>query len=157
MFNKLLRLISKLKPATPVLAHCDGPCGVYDPAVARVSAEAVLSLTKKIQALEAPALNDSQAWVAYQNTLTRYITIKEEQAQTVKNEILILWTDYFKPEHLAKHPELHEEIWNLAKLCSKTKVNIDQELASQLLDGVHKLHNMFWSTKGKTVEWHQAT
>ncbi len=85
-------------------AHCDGPCGVYDPASARIVAEAVLSMTKKLVALEVPAPSDKAACAAYQNTLGRYVAIKEEQAHLAKGELLVLWTDYFKPPHLEAAP-----------------------------------------------------
>src|SRR5688572_20425512 len=103
-------------------AHCDAPCGIYDPASARISAEAVLSMTKKILDLKAPDSSDAKATAAYYNTLTRYIVVKEEQAHIAKEELLILWTDYFKPVHLEKYPNLHETFWKAAKLCSAVKV-----------------------------------
>ncbi len=78
-----------LRPRRLVHAHCDAPCGVYDPASARIAAEAVLSLEKKIAAL--PAGNDA----ATENTRTRYIAIKEQQAELVKRELNILGHDYF--------------------------------------------------------------
>ena len=83
-----------------VHAHCDGPCGVYDPASARIAAEAALSMTKKILALDPPAMDNQAAMAAYLNTMSRYIAIKEEQAHLAKSELLVLWTDYFKPQHL---------------------------------------------------------
>ena len=76
-------------------AHCDGPCGVYDPADARIKAEAVLSMTKKILALTPPAGGDNQATASYHNSLSRYISIKEEQAHECKQQLLVLWTDFF--------------------------------------------------------------
>ncbi|HEX8735346.1 MAG TPA: superoxide dismutase, Ni, partial [Pyrinomonadaceae bacterium] len=99
-------------------AHCDAPCGVYDPAQARVEAESVLQLTKKILDLKRPDGGDSSADAAYQNTLTRFITIKETRADLAKHHLLVLWTDYFKPQHLEKYPELHDLFWKTAKLCS---------------------------------------
>ena len=54
MLSKFINsFLDKNSPLT-VHAHCDGPCGVYDPASTRVAAEAVLSMTKKLIALEAP-------------------------------------------------------------------------------------------------------
>ena len=88
-------------------AHCDGPCGGYDPASARIAGEAVQSMTKKMLALECPNNSDSAAMAAYLNTMSRYASIKEEEAQQCKKELLVLWTDYFKPPHLEKYPELH--------------------------------------------------
>ena len=76
-------------------AHCDGSCGIYDPAAARIAAEAAVSMTKKILELTPPDTGDTKAMANYLNTLTRYVAIKEEQAQIAKDELLILWTDYF--------------------------------------------------------------
>lgn len=134
-------------------AHCDGPCGIYDPASARVTAEAVLSMTKKILELELPSPDDKAGVVKYNNTLTRYIKIKEEQAHETKEHLLVLWTDYFKPPHLEKYPNLHDTFWKAAKLCSSCKVEVSLEHAQELLDAVHEIHNMFWESKGRDVAW----
>ena len=159
MLNRIANQIKKCFPAPQVSAHCDGPCGVYDPASARIYAEAVFSMTKKIAALEAniPPAEDAAATVAYHNTLSRYIAIKEEQAQKTKEEILILWTDYFKPEHLAKYPDLHDIFWKTAKLCSSCKVEVNEAHAHQLLMAIEEIHKMFWKTKGKDVPWIKAS
>ena len=116
-----------------VHAHCDGPCGVYDPASSRIAAEAVLAMTKKLIALTHPASTNSEEWAAYSNTFSRFVAVKEEQAKETKKEILILWTDYFKPVHLESYPDLHETIWKAAKLCSACKVSID---LAQAEDGI---------------------
>jgi nickel superoxide dismutase len=157
MFEKTLSaLADKFIPAT-VEAHCDGPCGVYDPSSARIAAEAVLSMTKKINALEAPAASDKKAAIAYQNTLTRFVEIKEQQAEIAKRELLILWTDYFKPEHLKAIPDLHDIFWKAAKLCSACKVNVSEENATELLKTIEKVHGLFWSTKNRQVSWYTAS
>ncbi len=148
-FNKI--------PAQTVKAHCDGPCGVYDPASARVAAEAVLSMTKKLLALEPPQGNNPSEWTIYNNTFSRYVSIKEEQAQEAKKELLILWTDYFKPEHLATFPDLHETFWKAAKLCSACKVNVDLSKAEELMSAVEKIHHMFWKSKGRGDSWITAS
>ena len=91
MFDKFIgKFVGNLEIAE---AHCDGPCGVYDPASARIGAEAALAMTKKILDLKAPDGGDAKASASYHNTLARYIAIKEEQAQAAKTELLILWTD----------------------------------------------------------------
>lgn len=138
-------------------AHCDGPCGVYDPAAARINAEAVLSMTKKILALQMPDPTNQQALVEYLNTMTRYVKIKEEQAHKTKEELLILWTDYFKPQHLEAFPELHDVFWQAAKLCSQCKVHVNLESAEKLMEAVKKIHEMFWKSKGKDVAWVPAS
>ena len=154
--NALAR-IKEWFPAKEVEAHCDGPCGVYDPAAARINAEAVLSMTKKILALEPPAGNDAKAWSAYLNTMTRYVQIKEDQAHKAKTELLVLWTDYFKPQHLEQHPDLHDVFWKAAKLCSACKVEVNLDKAQELVDMVKKIHSMFWATKGRDITFYTAS
>jgi len=155
MLNKITRkLMANIETAE---AHCDAPCGVYDPASARIAAEAVLSMTKKILDLKAPAGNDAKATANYHNTLTRYITIKEEQARVAKDEILILWTDYFKPVHLEKYPNLHDTFWKAAKLCSATKVEVSIEHATELMDAIKEIHGIFWASKDRDVAWYTAS
>ncbi len=155
MIRKIKRKLLELAPTNVAEAHCDGPCGVYDPASTRIAAEAVLSMTKKILDLKKP--EDEAGKVAYANTLARYISIKEEQAQVAKDEALILWTDYFKPEHLEKYPDLHELFWKTAKLCSSCKQEVSKEHAEELMDNVKRIHEIFWDSKGRDVEWYTAS
>ncbi len=157
MLNSVILTIFKRLPAQKALAHCDGPCGVYDPASARIAAEAVLSMTKKLLALQPPEGNDQSAWTSYNNTFSRFVAVKEEQAQETKEELLILWTDYFKPEHLDTFPDLHDTFWKAAKLCSACKVNVDQGKAEELLSAVEKIHHMFWKSKGRSDSWKTAS
>ncbi len=140
-----------------VYAHCDGPCGVYDPASARIAAEAVLSMTKKMLDMHFPEEGNAQTIGAYVNTMSRYATIKEQEAQKCKDDILVLWTDFFKPQHLESYPELHELFWKTAKLCSACKVEISLEHAQELLDNVKKIHELFWSAKERDVAWYTAS
>lgn len=156
MLDRFVRGILDRVPADTAEAHCDGPCGVYDPASARIAAEAVLSMTKKLLALEHPS-GDHQAHVAYHNTFSRFVAIKEEQAQLAKKELLVLWTDYFKPEHLADHPNLHETFWKAAKLCSACKVSVSEEHATDLLKAIEEIHKIFWKTKKRDVAWYTAS
>jgi len=156
LHSALLSIFNSL-PGPTVKAHCDGPCGVYDPASARVAAEAVLSMTKKLIAMEPPQGNDPTAWATYNNTFSRFVAIKEDQAKETKKELLILWTDYFKPEHLASFPDLHNTFWKAAKLCSACKVNIDQTKAEELMQAVEEIHHMFWKSKGRADAWIKAS
>ena len=137
-------------------AHCDAPCGVYDPASARIAAEAVLSMTKKILDLKVPDGSDAKATANYHNTLTRYIVVKEEQARVAKDELLILWTDYFKPVHLETYPDLHDTFWKAAKLCSACKVEVSLEHAQELMDAIKTILDIYWGSKGKEVAWYTA-
>ena len=155
MFDKLKDILT---PEFGVAeAHCDAPCGVYDPSQARVEAESVLQLTKKIVDLKMPDGGDATASAAYQNTLTRFITIKETRADLAKHHLLVLWTDYFKPAHLEKYPELHDLFWKTAKLCSAVKQEISVEHAEELMANIKRVHEIFWETKGKDVPWFTAS
>ena len=157
MLRKLAEKIQSTLPATEVAAHCDGPCGVYDPSSIRIAAEAAVSMTKKILALEVPADGDAAAWAAYNNTMSRYITIKEEQAHLAKTELLVLWTDYFKPPHLEKYPDLHDTFWKAAKLCSAVKVEVSAQHAQELMDAVKAIHELFWASKDRDIAWYTAS
>src|ERR1043165_8186163 len=146
-----MNLIARLlRPSNTAYAHCDGPCGVYDPAGARIAAEAVLSMEKKIA-----ALGDAQD-AATVNPRPRFIGIKEAQAEIAKRELNILWHDYFKPEHLEKYPNLHDTFWKVAKLCSNNKTEQDPANGEALLAAIEDIHNMFWATKGRDVAFYRA-
>jgi nickel superoxide dismutase len=134
-------LRSLIAPRIVVHAHCDIPCGIYDPTAAKVAADTVAKMVEKITA--AAATTD----VANRNTFIRSVAVKEEHAQICKKELLILWTDYFKPEHLEKYPKLHETFWKAAKLCSKNKQNVDAAAAAELQAAVKEISDIFWATK----------
>jgi nickel superoxide dismutase len=155
--KKFAAKIQEWFPAEEVSAHCDGPCGVYDPASARIAAEAVLSMTKKMLALQPPTGNDAQAWASYLNTMSRYASIKEEQATLAKDEVLVLWTDYFKSVHLEAYPNLHDLIWQTTKLLSACKVEVSLDHANELMTKMEELHNVFWGTKGRNVTYYTAS
>jgi len=148
--TRLLRTLDARRPAPVVSAHCDGPCGVYDPASARIAAEAVLSMTKKILDL------DMSADGAH-NTFSRFVAIKEEQAELTKRELNILWHDYFKPEHLEAYPDLHTTFWNAAKQASACKTSVSLDAANELMSQIEGIHNMFWASKGRDIPWYTAS
>lgn len=156
MIKNLSKKLMERAPVQTAEAHCDGPCGVYDPASIRIAAEAAVSMTKKIAALEPPADGDAKVMAAYINTMSRYISIKEEQAHLAKKEMLVLWTDYFKPAHLEQFPNLHDVFWKATKLCSAVKVEVSLEHAQELMDSVKEIHDIFWRSKDRDVEFYLA-
>jgi nickel superoxide dismutase len=129
-----------LRPATIVQAHCDIPCGIYDPAEALLAAKTVARMVELINGLEG---RDT----ATRNKFARCVAVKEQHAEKVKREIQIIWSDYFKPEHLEAIPDLHSRVWNLLKLAGKNKQSVDAEAASQLVAAVQEFSDLFWSTK----------
>lgn len=134
---KFLRLLIKLLPPRPVYAHCDIPCGIYDPHTAQLAAQTVLKMVQKIKELP----EDDK------NNFVRMVMVKEQHAELCKREVLILWTDYFKAEHLEKFPELHDLVWKTTKLCSDNKRAVDEEKAQQLIESVDKIADIFDQTK----------
>jgi nickel superoxide dismutase len=157
MLKRVTEAAKNLLSTENAEAHCDGPCGVYDPSSIRIAAEAAVSMTKKILALECPGPGDAAAQAAYLNTLTRYVKIKEEQAHLAKEEILVLWTDFFKPQHLAAVPDLHDKMWKAAKLCSAVKVEVSPTHCDELMAAVKDIHETFWKIKERDVAWYTAS
>lgn len=143
--EQVLKSLTKLLPLKTIYAHCDIPCGIYDPKTAQIAAATVLKMVQKIKELpkENPAVND-------RNSFVRMVMVKEEHAQICKKELLILWTDYFKPEHLDKFPDLHDKFWKAAKLCSKNKQNVDPAAAEELVKAVDEIAEIFTQTKNST-------
>ena len=133
-------------------AHCDIPCGIYDPTAAKIAAKTVERMVMQIGELKPPEgfpqTFDPAAMKALQNMLIRRIKVKEDHAEQCKRELLILWTDFFKPEHLEKNPKLHDMFWKAAKLCSKNKQEINDAVAKELVAAVDEIAGIFYEAKG---------
>jgi nickel superoxide dismutase len=133
-----MRLLERvLAPRATAYAHCDLPCGVYDPAQARIEAESVRMICEKYQANEDPSFR------------TRAILIKEQRSELVKHHLWVLWTDYFKPPHFEKYPQLNELFNSATKLAgaSGTKGSVDVGVADELLAKIDEIAKIFWETK----------
>ena len=136
-----------------VFAHCDVPCGLYDPQAALMAANTVRVMVKQIRDIEkSDQYTSNPASIQIQNDLTRRIMVKEQHAELCKREILILWTDYFKAEDLPTVENLHEEVWKTVKLASYNKQNVDAEKAEELYTQVEKIAELF----NKVVEERKA-
>jgi nickel superoxide dismutase len=143
----LLRLIDRISPPETVSAHCDVPCGIYDPHAAQIAALTVVRMCQLANNLQL-AGNEKGQLDTYANSLGRYINTKEAHAEICKREIDILWHDYFRPEHLEKYPDLHTIVWNANKLASKNKQTLDLAAAEELLAATRRIAEIFWDTKG---------
>lgn len=119
----------------PVQAHCDLFCGVYDPAQARIEAQAVYNAVHKYNESDDPVFKQ------------RAIIIKEERAELVKHHLWVLWTDYFKPNHLEEFPETHDVFWRATKAAGEAKKDVSEETAQKLLDAVDEVGQLFAKTK----------
>jgi nickel superoxide dismutase len=133
-----MRLLARLlAPKVTVHAHCDLPCGIYDPAQARIEAESVKAICEKYQANDDPGFR------------TRALDIKEERSDLVKHHLWVLWTDYFKPPHFEKYPQLHQLFNDATKLAGAggTKGSTDVAVADKLLAKIEEISKIFWETK----------
>ena len=146
--SPLLRLVDRLSPPERVSAHCDIPCGIYDPHAAQIAALTIVRMNQLIDQMAPPDMNDKAARTAGFNSMARYVQVKEEHSEVCKKELDILWHDYFRPEHLEKYPDLHSKFWNAAKLASKNKQTVDLAAAEQLLGAVREIAQIFWDSKG---------
>ena len=136
------RLTDLLAPRTVVHAHCDIPCGIYDPAGAQQAARTVARMVELIGQID-----PSTTAVADRNKFIRCVAVKEQHAELVKQEVQVIWSDYFKPEHLEAHPDLHAKVWQILKLAGKNKQSVDAEAAAQLEAAVKEFGEIFWATK----------
>ena len=126
-----------LEPKATAYAHCDLPCGVYDPAQARIEAESVKAICQKYLDSSDPELQ------------TRALIIKEQRSELVKHHLWVLWTDYFKPPHFEKYPQLHQLFNEATKLAGAagTKGKVDVATADELLSKIEEISKIFWETK----------
>ena len=143
-----MRLLSHiLRPRLEATAHCDLPCGVYDPAQARIEAESVMAIQKKY----ADAENQKKPSETVEDYKARCLVIKEERADLVKHHLWVLWTDYFKPPHFDKYPELSELFNKATKKAGGgpggTKASTDPTTGQELLDLIAQIDKIFWETK----------
>ncbi|MBI4337583.1 MAG: superoxide dismutase, Ni [Chloroflexi bacterium] len=145
----LLKLADRGFPAPVAQAHCDIPCGIYDPHLAQIAALTVIRMNQLIGDLKQPGAGASaQEVAAYNAALGRYVATKEHHAELCKSELRILWGDYFKPEHAQQYPDLHQRFWDAMKLASAARQKNDMDAAQKLLGAVQGIAEIFWKTKG---------
>jgi nickel superoxide dismutase len=132
-----------LRPETTAYAHCDLPCGIYDPAQARIEAESVRAIQERYQNAE-NMRGPNQTLEDYR---ARALAIKEQRANMVKEHLWVLWTDYFTPAHLEKYPQLHQLFWSATKEAGAAKKSQDPAQGQKLLDAIAEIDKIFWETK----------
>jgi nickel superoxide dismutase len=143
LVDRLLRGVDRVAVPLTAHAHCDLPCGVYDPAQARIEAQSVKAIQERYQSADKMKSGTETA----DEYRTRCLQIKEERANLVKEHLWVLWTDYFKPEHKEKYPQLHDLFWTATKTAGLSKKSQDPAQGQKLLDQVDEIANIFWETK----------
>ena len=135
-----------------VNAHCDIPCGIYDPHAAQIAALTVVRMNQLIAELPKPGPQTTpQERDAYVHKLARYTEVKEAHAESCKRELRVLWGDYFTADHVKQFPELHGLFWDAMKAASKARQEIGLPLAEDLLAKTQRITELFWKTKGADV------
>ena len=145
MFHEILTSLDKVVQFESAKAHCDIPCGIYDPHHAQVGALTVIRMIDLMHSLTADQHKDE---VAYHNSLSRYIAVKEEHAELVKHEVRVIWGDFMKAEHAEKFPELPALVDKIMKLGGKARQTTDRAVALELLAAVNRFAEIFWEIKG---------
>jgi nickel superoxide dismutase len=144
LFNRLTTsVLQSFKPDT-AYAHCDIPCGIYDPHQAQIAALTTIRMVQLIEALDSADLSATEKSAR----LGRYTATKEEHAELCKHELRVLWGDYFRPEHVEAHPQLHELIFGAMKIASRVRQGVDADSAQELLSRTQEIAEIFWQTKG---------
>ena len=146
MFHEITKKLDQHFHFESVDAHCDIPCGIYDPHHAQIGALTVIrmvDLINKLQEAHGDALD-----VEAHNSMARYVAVKEEHAELTKHEIRVIWGDFIKPAHIEKYPQLHNLVHKIMQLGSKSRQTVNRETALALLEAVNEFAEIFWAIKG---------
>ena len=143
MIYKAVETLDKMLGFERAKAHCDVPCGIYDPITAQIAALTVVRMIDLMNDLGAGKQD-----LASQNSLSRYVAVKEEHAEKTKHEIRVIWGDYIKANHVEEYPELPGLTHKIMQLGSKSRQTVDRESAVELVEAVNQFAEIFWKTKG---------
>ncbi len=127
-------------------AHCDIPCGIYDPSAAQIAA---LTVVRMMDLMDQFASGEDKDNIAFHNSMERYVAVKEEHAEKVKNEIRVIWGDYFKKD---KHPNVDDLVFRIMQLGSKARQTADRDAGLALVDAVNEFAEIFWGTKDVKIK-----
>lgn len=148
---KLLNALDRVAKFESAQAHCDIPCSIYDPSTAQIAA---LTVVRMIDLMEDAGANKADDGVSYLNSMARYVASKEEHASQCKEEIRVIWGDYFKAAHVAEHPEIHDLAHSIMRLAGTCKQSVNRAKGEELVEAVNRFAEIFWSTKGLPVKRH---
>lgn len=146
MLHKIIQKLDEHRPIETVEAHCDIPCGIYDPHHAQIGALTVIRMVDLIN--DAVKEHGSVETAGFINSMARYIAVKEEHAELTKNEIRVIWGDFIKEAHLEEYPQLNGLVHKIMVLGSKSRQSVNREVAVDLLEAVNEFAEIFWQIKG---------
>lgn len=150
MLHKLVQNLDQSLHINSVDAHCDIPCGIYDPHQAQIGALTVIRMVDLIN--KEAEVHGTKATAEFINSITRDIAVKEEHAELTKHEIRVIWGDFIKESHLEQYPQLHGLVHKIMQLGSKARQTVDRETAVALLEAVNEFAVIFWKIKGKETK-----
>lgn len=142
--QQFLNLIDRQWALPRAAAHCDIPCKIYDPSTAQIAALSVIRFLDLINEL---ADKDSLT-LAEQAQLARLVAEKETHAARVKDEIRVIWGDFFKAPQFEKYPDTHELVHSIMLTGSACKQSVERASGEKLLDLVNRFAEYFWGAKG---------
>ena len=148
MFYQLVKALDNKLGFDSAKAHCDIPCGIYDPITAQIAALTVVRMIDLMTDLESKGSQGKD----YQNSMSRYIASKEEHAEKAKHEIRVIWGDYFKAQHLEQYPDAHDLVHKVMQLGSKSRQTADRGTAVEFVEAINQFAEMFWATKGVAIK-----
>lgn len=149
MLYHILDLLDKKFDFPRASAHCDVPCGIYDPITAQIAALTVVRMIDLMKDLEAKGGDKT---LDYHNSMARYVAVKEEHAEKAKHDVRVIWGDFLKAQHLEKYPHAHELVHKIMQLGSKNRQVIDREASVQFVEAINEFAQMFWEIKGVAVK-----
>ncbi len=144
MIYRAFQAVDRLFGVKAARAHCDIPCGIYDPHAMQIGA---LTVIRMIDLMNEMKQSHDPASLDYQNSMPRYVAVKEEHAEIVKREVRVIFGDYMKKEHVQKYPDLPYLVHQIMQLASKARPGTDRAVAMELLAHVNRFAEIFWETK----------
>ncbi len=144
MFYKLIQTIDRFRPFPKAKAHCDVPCGIYDPITAQINA---LTVVRMMDLMAGLADGDEKAIVDFHNSISRYVAVKEDHAEKTKHDIRVIWGDFIKDTHVEKYPELPGLVHKIMQLGSKSRQTADRANGLAFVEAINQFAEIFWAIK----------
>ena len=144
MLYKLFQTIDRFRPFPKAKAHCDIPCGIYDPITAQINA---LTVVRMMDLMAGLAEGDEKTIVDFHNSISRYVAVKEEHAEKAKHEIRVIWGDFIKDTHVENFPELPGLVHKIMQLGSKSRQTADRASGVAFVEAINQFAEIFWTIK----------
>lgn len=141
---KLIQALDRLIQFPEAKAHCDVPCGIYDPITAQIDA---LTVVRMMDLMDALSSGDEKPRKEFHNSMTRYIAVKEAHAESAKHEIRVIWGDFIKEAHVNKYPQLPGLVHRIMQLGSKCRQTVDRDQGLAFVDAINEFAEIFWAIK----------